>query len=820
MRILPLIVTAAITTALVITLNTRLKLGGKEAPAFGSFLSPQHGFWQNADPANENFPASVQFPQLNGKADVYFDERLIPHVFAEQENDCYFVQGYLHAKFRLWQMEFQTHAAAGRLSEILGNADDRILNFDRGMRRLGMVFAAEKAEKEGAKDPVTKSSCDAYTSGVNAYIETLTESTLPLEYKLIGYKPEKWNNLKTALFLKYMSLDLAGHDDDFEMTNAKNFFSPDDFAKLFPAVQDSLDPIIPHTAPFAKQKIVPNAPVKADSFYINNKELVYNEEMKPDRDNGSNNWAVSGSRTKSGAPILCNDPHLGLNLPSLWFEMQMSTPSFNAYGASFPGAPGVIIGFNDSCAFGFTNGGRDVRDYYEIKFKDDKREEYSFNGQWKKTSWRIDTLKIKGNADFIDSVAYVQLGNDWCPVMYDKNFSGARSSTSKNFAVRWKAHDASNELKIFNMLDHAKNYADYQAAVVHLGTPGQNCAFACKNGDIAIRTQGEWPAKWKGQGDFIMPGTDSSYLWQGMIPQDEIPYQYNPARGFISSANQKPVDESYPYYLGRNYPLYRGLEINKRLAAMNNITVDDMKALQTDNYNVLAEMLMPLLLKNTRVQELDGDGKKYFDLLKTWNFRNDAGSKGATVFEVLWLKLQDTIYKDEFAKAPKVIAHPFESSLAEGLLKDTAYKYADDINTPQKETVSDEVTAAFKKIINILKDAEANGRLAWDKYKGTSVVNLARIPAFSRSNLPIGGGGHTINAAKEVHGPSWRMVVQLSKETEAYGIYPGGQSGNPGSKYYDTFVDDWAAGKYYRLWVMKKGEEGDKRIVGKMRFGR
>ncbi|WP_462253616.1 penicillin acylase family protein [Ferruginibacter sp.] len=817
MRIAPFIITAVITTGLVVVLNTRLTIGGKEAPAFGSFFSPQHGFWQNAENANKDFTTDLKFPDLKGKVNVYLDDRLVPHIFADEENDAYFVQGFLHAKFRLWQMELQTFAAAGRASEILG---EKGLNHDREFRRLGMVYAAEIAEKEADKDPVIKAECDAYTAGVNAYISSLTESSLPLEYKLIGYKPERWSNLKTSLFLKYMSYDLAGHEDDIEMTNAKSFFSADDFLKLFPALQDSLDPIIPKGTPFPVQKIFPKAPANVDSAYLNTKDIAVSESEKPDRDNGSNNWAVSGSKTKNGAPILCNDPHLGLNLPSLWYEVQISTPSFNAYGVSFPGAPGVVIGYNDSCAFGFTNGGRDVRDYYEIQFKDDTRKEYLFNGTYHTTKFRIDTIKIKGKPNFIDSVAYVQLGSNWCPVMFDKTYSGNRTTNNKNYAVRWTAHDPSNELKIFNMLNHAKNYADYAAAVTNLHTPGQNCAFACKNGDIALRTQGDWPAKWKGQGDYVMPGTDTSYLWQGMIPQDEVPFQYNPERGFISSANQKPVDETYPYYLGRNYPLYRGYEINKRLTAMSNITPQDMMALQTDNYNAPAAMLMPLFLKSIKENELNSDEKKYLDLLKNWNFRNDVGSQGATVFELLWNNFQHTVVDDEYLKAPKIIMHPFESSLLEGILKDSAYKFLDDVTTPQIETMADDITAALKKTTLALKKAEIEGRLNWDKYKSTHVDHLAKLPSFSRTNLPIGGGVHNINATKETHGPSWRMVISLTKQTEAYGVYPGGQSGNPGSKYYDNFIDEWAAGKYYTLWMMTKGEEKDKRVTGTMSFSK
>jgi len=816
MRIVPFIITAVITTALIITLNIRLTIGGKEAPAFGSFLSPQHGFWQNAENSNEDFAGDLKFSQLNGKVDVYFDERLVPHIFAEQENDAYFVQGYLHAKFRLWQMELQTFAAAGRASEIVG---EKAIGHDREFRRLGMVYAAEIALKELENDPATKSSCDAYTAGVNSFIDGLTESSLPLEYKLIGYKPEKWSNLKTSLFLKYMSYDLAARDNDFELTNAKSYFTAEDFEKLFPATQDSLDPIIPKGTIFEKQKTFPVVPANADSVYFKTSVVTVLEKEKPAPGNGSNNWAVSGKKTKSGAPILCNDPHLGLNLPSLWYELQISTPQYNAYGVSFPGSPGVIIGYNDSCAFGFTNGGRDVRDYYEIKFKDDSRQEYSFNGQWMKTRFRIDTIKIKSSPDLMDTVAYVQLGNDWCPVMYDRSFDGGKNTNDKNYAVRWKAHDPSNELKIFYMLDHARNYNDYSAAVTNLHTPGQNAVFASKNGDIAIRTQGDWPARWKGQGDFVMPGTDSNYLWQGMIPQDEVPYQYNPERGFVSSANQKPVNDSaYPYYLGRDYPPYRGLAINRRLNAMNNITPEDMMILQTDDFDPAAEMVKPLILANMKENELSVSEKKYFDMLKSWNLKCDVGSKGATVFAEFWDKFEKTVFDDEYKGAPKGAMRPFFNTLVEAVIKDTAYIFLDDVSTLQKETLADDITTAFKKAVINLEVIEASGKLDWEKSKATRVNHLAKLAPFSRMNLVTGGSGRSINATKADHGPSWRMVVSLTAKTEAWGVYPGGQSGNPGSKYYDNFIDQWAAGKYYSLWMMTKEEVGDKRVIGKMTF--
>jgi penicillin G amidase len=612
-----------------------------------------------------------------------------------------------------------------------------------------------------------------------------------------------------------MSYDLAARETDFEMTNAKKFFSKEDFDLLYPVIQDSLDPIIPKGTIFPAPAIVPRAPLTADSLYFNSIVKV-DKVNTPDVGNGSNNWAVSGNKTESGAPILCNDPHLGLNLPSLWYEMQLSTPGFNAYGASFPGAPSVIIGFNDSCAFGFTNGGRDVRDYYEIKFKDDSRKEYWFDSSWKKTDFRYEEIKIAGKPTMIDTVAYTVFG----PVMFDKSYAGKRTDNTTNYAVRWKAHDSGNEMLIFIKLNHAKNYADYQEAVVNLHTPGQNVIFAAKNGDIAIRTQGEWPAKWKGQGDFVMPGTDSSYMWQGMIPQDETPFQYNPERGFVSSANQRPVDSTYPYYLGREYPTPRGVIVNRLLADTNKFTPERMMAMQTDNYNIFAEWARPIFLKNVDETLLSKNELKYFKLMKDWNLRNDPASTGATVFVLAWENIRPVLLDDEFANAPSPVMSPFESTLLESLLRDSAWKFIDNINTPEKETLKDICLLAFKNAAKKLMDAEAAGKLEWAKYKDTHVDHLTKLKEFSSLHLPIGGGNNIINAARDNHGPSWRIVVELTQKTTAYGIYPGGQSGNPGSRFYNNFVNDWAVGKYYALWMMTKEETGDSRVKWKMNFSK
>lgn len=807
MKIISLVVSAIVTVILILLLNTKIVL----PVPLAQLLNPQTGLWQNAEPVNKNYSAQLSFPQLQGKVKVYFDDRLVPHIFADNSNDAYFVQGYLHAKFRLWQMEFQTRAAAGRLSEIIG---PKALAFDRDKRRLGMVYAAENSLKAIESDPETLAECNNYTAGVNAYIESLTESSLPIEYKLLGYKPEKWTNLKSALFLKYMALDLAGYEDDFEMTNAKSVFSSADFDKIYPIIMDSLDPIVPKGTEFPPPAIKPRVPASADSLYYDEKDSTNITEQKPDENNGSNNWAVSGQKTKSGYPILCNDPHLSLNLPSVWYEMQISTPTYNCYGVTFPGAPAIIIGFNDNCAFGFTNAERDVRDYYKIKFKDSTHSEYWFDSSWVPSTYRIEDIKVKGEPDYMDTVYYTKMG----PVMYDQKFTGGRETGHEDYAVRWKAHDASNELKMFILLNKAHNYNDYLRAIKYLHTPGQNCIFASKSGDIAIWDQGEFPAEWYRQGDFVMPGTDSSYFWQGMIPQSENPHLVNPERGFVSSANQMPADTSYPYYLGGSFPPYRGLEINKRLEQMNDITPEDMMKLQTDNFNIFGQMALPVLIKNMEVDKLSPQEKKYFDILKDWNYRNDKDSKGATLFVVTWDSLETVVWKDEFQRSGLQLPWPKESTLLDDINKYPDFKFFDDINTPNVETLQDDVTAAFKMATAVIRQADEKGKMEWAKYKDTHVEHLARLDAFSRLHLPIGGGTNTINAAEAQHGPSWRMIVSLTPETEAYGVYPGGESGNPGSKFFDQFIDTWAAGKYFRLWMMKSSEASDPRIKYTMTF--
>ncbi len=802
MRWISFLISAVLLAGLIYALNRPWG----SIPALGNLLSPQHGFWQNAEPYEKNWSASFRFPAIKENVKVLLDDRMVPHIFAATDEDAYFVQGYMHAQFRLWQMEFQTHAAAGRLSEILGFGDDSTyLRIDAGMRRLGMVYGAEQSLAEMEADPDTKMMMDQYTAGVNAYIQSLTLKDLPLEYKILGYAPEKWSNKKTAIFLKMISYDLTNRDNDIEYTNLLKGLGINKFEDLYPITSDSLDPIVPKGTLFEKASIDVSVPKHIhDSVYYYGVE-VERELNRPHPDNGSNNWAVSGAKTASGYPILCNDPHLGLNLPALWFEIQIHTPRQNVYGASFPGAPGVIIGFNEKIAWGVTNGSRDIKDYYLIHFKDESRKEYWYNGELKKVQPRAEIILSKDGKRFIDTVDYTHFG----PVARQPLNSSYTGTVLSQYAVRWKAHDKSNELKTFYLLNRAENYLGYLAAIQYFSCPAQNFVFASQANDIAIWQQGALPAKWRRQGDFLMDGKDSTYEWRGIIPSDQNPHQVNPARGFVSSANQYPADTTYPYYLGGDHPPYRGKIINRYLSQMDDITVEDMKYLQSENYNYFAELAMPILLNHINKQEMSDEDWKYFEMVRIWNRRNDPEEKGATIFTVWSKEFLNHSYADDLEKVAAPNQMPHVSTLIESVIADTNYIYLDDIRTPEKEGLSAIVTAAFKSAVQQLKSLEQKNRgaLAWYQYNNATVRHLLRIPAFSKQQLYTGGGTHIINATNGNHGPSWKMIVHLTTPVEAYGIYPGGQVGNPGSRFYQQFTADWAAGKYYPLRFLQSADE-------------
>ena len=770
-------------------LNT--KLGS--IPPIGKFLSPSQGVWQNEK--TESTTGSIEINALLDKVTVHYDEQLIPHIFAQNDLDLYRAQGFITAKHRLWQMEFQTYAAAGRLSEIIG---EKALNYDRTQRRKGMGFGAENALEKMKEDPGILKFLEAYSEGVNTYIHSLDVKNYPVEYKLLDYKPEPWTPKKTALLLMYMTDMLCGKDYDLEYTNALREFGKDRFDLLYPDFFDVIDPIIPKETDWSfidtPKTEVPQSQLPLDS--------IPETMEKPDPDNGSNNWAVSGSKSYSGNPILANDPHLGLNLPSIWFVMQLATPNHNAFGATLPGALGVISGFNNHIAWGETNATRDVKDWYKIEFKDHTRAQYKHNNTWKNTSVRLEEIKIKGQQTYIDSVFYTHHG----PVSYDYSFKG--NGQKEGYAMKWVGHIGGNNQRTLLDLNSAKNYDDYLKALEHWVAPAQNFVFASTEGDIALWIQGLFPNKWVGQGKFLMDGSLPENDWQSFIPKEFNAHSKNPEQGFVSSANQHPVDESYPFYVFNDgYETYRNRVINDFFRSKEKISIQDFKDLQNNNFNLKASELLPYMFEHMDTSNLSIEEQEILNNIKKWDYNSEVNSLAPSIWD-LWWKTLFTLTWDEFEDKEMAFNYPFIYQTIFMLKNHPDDDFMDIIKTPEKETSKDLFLISFKEAAKNLMDWKSeNGEYNWGPYKGTYVGHLLQaLPAFSRFDLPIGGDRNTVNAADKNHGPSWRMIVEMSSPPKALGIYPGGQSGNPGSHYYDNFIDQWAVGDYINLLFMQSSE--------------
>ncbi|HEY0041099.1 MAG TPA: penicillin acylase family protein, partial [Flavisolibacter sp.] len=458
----------------------------------------------------------------------------------------------------------------------------------------------------------------------------------------------------------------------------------------------------------------------------------------------------------------------------------------------------------------------DVIDYFRIRFKDDSRREYWYNGAWKPAQIRKEQIK-KANGDvFVDEVAYTEFG----PVLYDKTFNNGDSTINEALAMRWTAHDPSNELLVWIKLDRAKNHADYLEAMQYMKAPAQNFVFAARNGDIAIGQFGRYPLRWQGQGLYVMPGEDSSYAWQGWIPEADVPHVINPPQGFVQSANQRAVDSTYPYFIPGDYITPRGVSAYTQLERMQNITVDDMKRLQNDVYSTLAADAVPFLLQHTDEAYLNDAELKYLDQLRTWDFNITAEATAPTIYQAWYDSLEKQVWRDEFERVNKTVAWPDEQTLFENLKRDTAFRFIDNVATSDTETLNQQVTTAFKLAAAALAKEEATNGLVWWKHKGSAILHQLResLLPLGRTELKSGGWGNVLHAHTKTNGPSWRMIVHLTNNMEAWGIYPAGQSGNPGSKFYDNFIDDWVAGKYYRLWLMKASEAADKRVLARFNF--
>lgn len=786
-----------ISIGLVLALNQSIKLPGVgDIPPLGKLLDPFHGFWQNAEKNPLDLKISTDHPDLLNEVKVQYEKNLIPHIYAKNDHDLYFVQGYLTACHRLWQMEFLSYVASGRVSEILGKI---ALDFDRKQRRKGLAYGAENSLKELEKENSFARFIQAYTDGVNAYIDELYYKDYPIEYKILNYRPEKWTPFKNVLLLKYMAEDLSGSDYDLQNTNMIQILGKERFDFLFPDIPDDIDPIIPADVKWNFDPLEVKSP---DKFSIQNNFSPSIPEKTLDG-TGSNNWAVSPGKTKNGYAILCNDPHLKFTMPSIWFVQQLSAPGINTYGVTIPGLPGVLLGFNDSIAWGLTNAPRDVRDWYQITFKYGEKEEYLYDGKWLKTQKRIEKINIKGGKSFVDTVIYTHYG----PIVYDDTFAG--DSSKLNFSLRWTAHNPSKEMMVIYNLNRINNMGEVENVLSQFECPPQNIAIATRQGDIGIFIEGKFPLKWKEQGKFLMDGSDPIYEWQGYIPANQNAKVINPKRGFISSANQHPFTKDYPYYYYNNTEEYfRNRRINNKLSALADITIDEMMLLQNDTYHLLASEALPVMLDSLDTADLTNNQLKIYQNLRDWDYLTGPNQISPSYFEVWWDKLYEYLW-DEFDQGiPMVKPNDFITiKILNDYPLDSAF---DRVKTPEKENIRDILYTSYLATLDSIdtwKDEHGNAEPVWYLFKNTRLMHYTNLKPFSLLQLPAGGNKHIVNANGPTHGASWRLVVEMGDKITAYGIYPGGQSGNPGSPAYDTFADDWAAGKYFKINFWKEPDE-------------
>lgn len=765
---------------------TALSLPIGEIPIVGSFLNPFTGFVQNARVERISDEDKIRLSLLKEHAEVHYDDNGVPHIFAENEDDLYFIQGYIVAKDRLWQMDMQGRSGMGELAEVVG---EKALDNDKLMRRLGLGDAANELLSQAKIDGSYKV-IENYTAGVNAYIASLDTKDLPLEYKLMNFKPRPFKPEYTAVLLKIMALRLTAMEADLENTNFVHQFGKEDFDKLYPNFYEHESPIIPVGTKF---KTPDNTSDSLQLQNISQRSYAKKVLQQLDRNLGSNNWAINSSKSSSGNSILCNDPHLKIHLPAIWYEMHLVSKEQNVYGVTMPGAPGIVIGFNQNIAWGVTNAGRDVRNWYEITFKNAAKDEIKIDSSYEKVTKKVESIYVKGKGWIQDTVYVTSFGR----VIYDDNFENEEGY--KNLALSWTNYLKSNELLTFLKLNKGRDVEDYKEALKTFYCPGQNFIFASVKGDIAIKQQGLFPKTPRDQDKFVLDGTHGALKMNDFIPVEENPYSYNPPQGFLFSANQHPTDKSYPYYYSSgDFEAYRNRRIYQVLSSKERLNIEDMKALQGDNFSLLASEFLPIFIKNINSSD------SYIEKLKKWDYYYDENSEEATLFE-LWFKRFEYNVWDELNNQKLAMDYPKSIVLYQLLLTDTAYHFFDIKSTERTEHARDIIALSYEEAI---KEFESNASKSWWQYKDTEIPHLTNIPALGRYHIQTGGNKHIVNATWKNWAPSWRMIVEMIKNRPvAYVNYPGGISGNPASPHYDNFINSWAKYQYRKVELSFKPSE-------------
>jgi penicillin amidase len=800
-----------ITTALAaIVLAAALYVGFvpiKTGPALGPFLDPSHGVWAVATRANLPESQAAKIPGLHAAVDVRYDDRSVPHVFAANLDDAYRAIGWIHARDRLFEMEIQTRAVAGTLTELVGK---RALELDREARAMGLAWGAERNYRLSDSTSASGRAVRAYAAGVNAYIDQMSAADLPLEYRLLSAKPMRWKPQYSAYLLSRMGLTLAYSDGELRRARAEALIGKAATDALFPSnlpIQEPIQPNGQHAPRFDFAKLPPPQPADSGKLAVANDldraaaRFASSTGGDGDFALGSNSWAVSPKRTAAGHALLEGDPHLSLSLPSVWYEEQLVVPdTLDAYGVGFVGAPFIAIGFNRDVAWTETNTAADVADYYiETVDNDTHPTKYKLDGAWKPLELRIEAVRDRaGTALATDTIYHTHRG----PMLHaGKQWISRRwtvleqNDASAAFAGAAMAHSAAGVFKAFDSYE----------------VPAQNVLTADRGGHIAIRSTGHYPIRPRSapRGDVLIDGSTSANDWQGWWPLSDYPQAIDPAQGYLASANQQPKDPRVdPRYFGWDWPdPWRAMHINALLRADSAVTPDEMRKFQTDPVSERTNIFIEAFARAVESAPAPRDTALIHaaKILSDWDQRFTTDNQVAVLYTAALDELTHRTW-DEFLipgngsrGGVRGVPAPSSTILTE-LLSDPKSLWWDDRST--KNVVEDRDMILRESLVTayhrVVKQYGIPGPLwRWGYIRFENIHHLLRIPALSRLNIPMPSGPGTLSPSggDGTAGSSWRMVVELGPEVRAWGTYPGGQSGNPASKRYDDRLIKWEEGK-------------------------
>ena len=769
-------------------------------PSRGSLLDPTTGLWSVAFGGRALQSQTIRVPGLSAPVTIVRDAMGVPHIYADSYADGWFALGFVHAEDRLWQMDIQYRAAAGRLSEILGPS---MLSTDEFFRTIGLDrVAASAATAREAAGQLDGTVMNAYVAGVNAYISSLDPPDYPIEFKLLGYKPEPWSVQKSLAEGALIAWGLMGDLYDLEYNLLVQKLGAAQAQELFPdypaAAQYPIQPasVVPTEGSLlsaaAAQDILRKAALAAPWI--------------PDFEGaGSNNWAVAGTRTATGMPILDADPHLQFQLPAVWYEADLHTPpfqfngvsysGFNLRGATFPGIPAFFFGTNGHIAWGETNTGADVNDFF-VEHLSPNGTQYEHGGAWHPVTVYDEPIEVKGGG----VVDFQVKATDHGPILTEQDENVSMQSTIVYFG---------QELQAMLGINLAQDSDQFNASAQYWHVPAQNIIYADNNGphgNIGIRSTGWYPIRGNFSGRLPVDGSNASYGWIGFVPFADYPHSWDPPSGYVWSNNQVPFPPSYAYAssLGSLFdPGYRARRIYELLAGDSMVTLADMQSFQLDILDTAAQSLVPYLL--AAVHPTDGVATQALNLLSAWDYNMDVNSSAATIWYTFMTYYVEDTFGDEYAAAgASNLTYPQFNTLENLTLHDPTSHWFDNVSgvsvVPQDRDVV--IRQAFNDTMTHLAEllGPTPASWTWGLIHFREFDHLSGLPAFQRGPYPAGGDGFTLNVAGGLiatGGPSWRQIIDFSNLDNSLSIYPGGQSGDPLSVHYDDFlVGSYVGGNY------------------------